>query len=364
MTAFIFALSGSLLVCSLVLHVEGSREAVELNASAPPLEDPAHIESSGQSEAAALLRAYSQDSATVAATYSSRLKAAQAAEAAKQRAYLSKRGATAGGSAGLNAKAAERLAAIEEERGAKFERLLETKAANLERVKSRQFSAADEIGGRNKKRLQTSEERVNKYSSYLSTFSVLTVVFFLLTIVLDEIHKRGSGIQEIAIPHQYQFEEPVLSKLSKALSGKFQYHARRVIDRIEDSTPAPGAPLTPHPLYDWSGLTPRRVTMQTRERKQPPYMNGKHNGSGGDDGGGVFVATKQTPGGGGSANRPTTTPENGGGERLAEEILGSAMFSKNSAARVANSTENSAGGDANTRETFYFVDKDKAAFSI
>lgn len=384
MSAFIFALSGSLLLCSIVLHIEGSKEAVELNAGAPTLEDPAHIESSGQTEAAALLRSYSQDSATVAATYSSRLKATRAAEAAKQRAYLSKRGATASGSAELQAKGAEKLAKLEEERAAKFERILESKAANLERIKSRQFSAADEIGGRNKKQLERSETRTATYSSYLSIFSVLTVLFFLLTIALNEVHKKGSGIEEVAIPHQYQFEEPVLSKLSTALSGKFQYHARRAIDRLEDSTPAPGAPLTPHPLYDWAGLTPQRVTVQTRERKHPggrggsssantantraedgskqaPYLNGKHPGGGGDGGGVSFVATKQTPGGGGAANRPTTTSSNGGGGSLAGVLLGG---ENRGPGFGENSGERSAEGGANGREVFYFVDKDKAAHTI
>jgi len=381
MSAFIFALSGSLLLCSVVLHIEGSKEAVELNAGAPALEDPGHIESSGQSEAAALLRSYSQDSATVAATYSSRIKATKAAEAAKERAYLLKRGATSGGSAALREKAAERLAKIEEDRAAKFEALLNSKAANLERIKSRQFSAADEITGRNKKQIERSEVRTATYSSYLSTFSVLTVLFFLLTITLNEVHKKGSGIEEVAIPHQYQFEEPVLSKLSTALSGKFQYHARRAIDRLEDSTPAPGAPLTPHPLYDWAGLTPQRVTMQTRERKHPggrggsssantanspagdgrkqaPYLNGKHPGGDGEEGGVSFVATKQTPGGDGAANRPTNTSSNGGGGSLAEALLGGANRGPGLGANRA------AAGDANGREVFYFVDKDKATHTI
>lgn len=383
MSAFIFALSGSLLLCSIVLHIEGSKEAVELNASAPTLEETAHIESSGQTEAAELLRAYSQDSATVAATYSSRLKATKAAEAAKERAYLTKRGATSSGAAELQAKGADKLAKIEEDRAAKFEALLNSKAANLERIKSRQFSAADEIGGRNKKELERSETRTATYSSYLSTFSVLTVLFFLLTIALDEIHKKGSGIEEVAIAHQYQFEEPVLSKLSTALSGKFQYHARRAIDRLENSTPAPGAPLTPHPLYDWAGLTPKRIAMQTRERKHPgglpgyssantvnsgggdgrkqaPYLNGKHPGGGGDGGGVSFVATKQTPGGGGAANKPTTTSSNTSGGSLGETLLGGANrgpgFTENTGERSAE------GGSG--REVFYFVDKDKAVHTI
>lgn len=384
MSAFIFTLSGSLLLCSIVLHIEGSKEAVEANAGAPPLEPTAQIEQSGQTEAAALLRSYSQDSTTIATTYGAKIKAAREAEAAKERAYLSKRGATASGAAALRAKGAEKLANLEAERGAKLEALLERKAVNLERVKSRQFSAADEVESRNKKRLERSEARVATYSSYLSTFSVLTVLFFLLTIALNEVHKKGSGIEEVAIPHQYQFEEPLLSKLTTALSGKFQYHARRVIERIEESTPAPGAPLAPYPLYDWAGLTPPRVTMQTRERKQPgglnvsganrpagderkqaQKINGKHPGGGGDEGGVSFVATKQTPGGGGAANTPINSSSGAGGGSLAEALLGGPTFVANTGgAGVANRGESSAGGGANSREVFYFVDKDKAAHTI
>lgn len=376
MTGFIFALSGSLLLCSIVLHIEGSKEAIEANNAGPALEQTTHIETSGQTEAAGILRSYSQDSATIAATYSSRIKATRAECSAKERAYLSKRGATAGGAANIRAKGEEQAAALEAARGGKFERLLEQKASQLERVKSRQFSAEDEANGRNKKRLEKDETRVAKYSSYLSTFSVLTVLFFLLTIALNEIHKKGSGIEEVAIAHQYQFEQPVFTKLATAVNDKFQYHARRAIDRIEESTPEPGAPLAPHSLYDWNGLTPRRVTMQTRERKQPgggannpageerkqpTYLNGHtpKNGSGGDSG--LFVATKQTPGGGGGANRSAGTVN----EREGHGLPGSLQRRENSQERPAAFSENSAEpGGKNTKEVFYFVEKDKAAHTI
>ena len=400
MTLFIFILCGALLLCSVVLHIEGSKEAVEVNAGAPALEQTAHIETSGQSEAAGLLRSFSQDSGAVAATYAARLKSTRAEYQAKERAYNSKRGATGAGAAAIRAKGEAKIAALEAERGEKFERLLERKDSRLERVKTRQFSAVDEIGGRNKKRLERAEERVDKYSSYLSTFSVLTVVFFLLTIALNEIHKKGAGIEEVAIASQYHFEQPVFAKLATAVNDKFQYHARRAIDRIEESTPGPRAPLAPHPLYDYSGLMPERVSMQTRERrysalpptnsansqggeerKQPPGLNGKHNGSGAqtgakpgeDENGGLFVATKQTPNGGGGANRGGNGSGNTANSAPAGGLAAAILGNDNSQERPPAFSENSAAGDggnaaqtanANSREYFYFVDKDKAAYTI
>ena len=164
MSIFIFALSGSLLLCSVVLHIEGSKEAVEANTRGPQLEQTAHVETSGQSEAAGLLRSYSQDSATIAAAYAARIKATRAEYQAKERAYQVKKGATAAGAANIRAKGEGKLAALEAEQGAKFERILERKDTRLERVKSRQYAAVDDITGRNQKARQRSEARLEKYS--------------------------------------------------------------------------------------------------------------------------------------------------------------------------------------------------------
>lgn len=156
MTAFIFILSGSLLLCSVVLHLEGSKEAVEANNAAPVLEQTAHIETIGQTEAAALLRSFSQDSARFPGT---RLLTPPGSKQpgggeCKGAGLPSRKGATAGGAALIRAKGAEMLANIEAERGAKFEALLERKNSQVERVKGRQYSAEDEANGRNKAKLQ------------------------------------------------------------------------------------------------------------------------------------------------------------------------------------------------------------------
>lgn len=259
MTFCIFALSVSLLVCSLTLHIEGSKEAVEISAGEVKRDTTGHLETTGQKEIAGLLRSYSQDSATVAATYAGQIKAVKRANAAKVNAYISSNGATGAGAAQLRAEGAEKIAALETERGQRFAALLDGKNNNLQTVQSRKNLAVDEIGTRNRKKEAAQESKVGKYSSYLSVFSVLTVVFFLLTIILHEVYQKGSGINQVAIPTQYHFDPGVWSKFANAVSDKFQYHARAAIEVIERSTPQPAAPLEPHPLYEWDGLTPGRL---------------------------------------------------------------------------------------------------------
>jgi hypothetical protein len=364
MTVFIFLLSGSLLLCSVVLHIEGAKEAVEVSSAGPALESAAEINQAGTSEAEALLRTFAQDSATIAAAYTAKIKAAKMEAAAKERKYRAKKGATERGAAAIRAKGEERLAALEVERAEKLQAAQERKEARLDRIKSRQYSAADNIEARNDRARKREEARLNKYGSYLSTFSVLTVVFFLLTIALNEIYKKGSGLNEVAIASQYQFEPGLLSKLSTAIEDKFQAHARRAIERIEESIPAPRAPLAPHPLFDYTGLQPERLTVQTRlrpeiggdannggstdqsGRKQEGGLNGKHHAGGDqrgtrpgeDENGGLFVAAMKTPGGGGSGNKQPeeedNSANNGGSGSLAAAILGGKQTAANRTEKV------------------------------
>ena len=267
MTVFIFTLAAALLLCSVTLHIEGAREAVEISTGEAKRETTGHIDTSGRAEIAGLLRSYSQDSATIAGTYAGQIKAGKRADAARVSAYVSSRGATGAGAEQLKAEGAEKIAALEAERGKAFADLLAAKNANLQTVQSRTHAATDDVEQRNKARAEKHESKAAKYSSYLSVFSVLTVVFFLLTIILNEVYGKGAGIERQAVPTQYHFDPSVWSKFTNALSDKWQYHARAAIEVIERSTPAPAAPIKPHPLYQWRDISPERLAATATTRQ-------------------------------------------------------------------------------------------------
>ena len=67
---------------------------------------------------------------------------------------------------------------------------------------------------------------------------------------MHEIHRAGSGIKPIALPNQYHFSQGVLEEFQNAVSDKFQHHARSLVRRIENATPAPPIPTAPPTLYD------------------------------------------------------------------------------------------------------------------
>lgn len=266
MSVFVFLLTFGLLVCSLVLHIEGSKEAVTANDSGPKIEHTNHIDAAADKAAAEILRVFRQDSAAIVNTYAALIGAARAETKAAVRAHNARPGATYSGAADIQAQGAAKVATLEAERAAKMGDLVADKGRRLDLAQNRHYAAADNVETRNEKAREQANGRAAKYSSYLSTFSVLTVVFFLLTIALNEINAKGAGIEPVAIPHQYQFEPGILSKLWAAICEKFQYHARAAIERIEAATPQPAQPIEPHNLYNWKEIQQGRRALQARPR--------------------------------------------------------------------------------------------------
>lgn len=264
MTAFIFLLCASLLVCSIALHIGGAKEAVEAGDKGPQIERAGHVDTAYQRAEAVALRTYASDSAAVVSTYAAQITAAKNSTAARARAKAAestKERSTAADVARIRADGATAVAELEAKRGAALSALVDHKNATLSAAASRRDQAADKIEGRNDGARNKAEARAAKYSGWLSTFSVLTVLFFLLTIALNEVYLKGSGIEQTAIPNQYFFDPGLLAKFGDAVANKFQYHARAGIEAIERATPAPRQPLTPHPLYDYDGLTPARLRL-------------------------------------------------------------------------------------------------------
>lgn len=269
MSVTVWALFLSLLVCSLTLHVEGAKEAVTANAAPPALEHSAPIEAAANVELAAIARSFSQDSAAIMATTAAQLGAVRNETRARERAAMAQRGGTYSDAMQVRSEGAAKVAALEQDRAAQIAAAVTRKNAAVDAARNRRDAAAARIEGRNDASRETADTKTERYSGYLSTFSVLVVFFFLLTIGLNEVNKKGSEIETVAILSQYQFEPGVISKAWAAVVDKFQYHARHHIDKLEQRTPQPAQPLEPHPLFNWGAIEQGKAALITRPRIAP-----------------------------------------------------------------------------------------------
>jgi predicted nucleic acid-binding Zn ribbon protein len=96
----------------------------------------------------------------------------------------------------------------------------------------------------------------------LAWFTIICLFIFVLSVTLDEIHKKGSGIKEAVLPTQYDFSPGIFSEMYNAIKERWNYLIRNKIKRFSESTPNPPLPITPSPLYDAEKLKQKRYVLE------------------------------------------------------------------------------------------------------
>lgn len=301
MSVFILASTLSLFVCSLTLSFKGSKAMVEAVAPAPDVKSTEAADaafSTGKTDAA---RTFSRDSAEISTRYAGLIAAQKSAYAARfnnERETLAdlkkKEQRTGQRYETLKERARDKINALESEQAAKIAELetakagemsaaTQRKAGDLERITAAHSATTADINGQNTTARIKSETRVKTYGSGLAWFTLVFHFVLILAVALDEMHKKGSGIEQVAQPNQYHFSESIWAAFWNTVSDKWNYHARTKIKTWADKTPAPPRPSEPPTLYELADWKPRRVTLPA----VPPEPlaaaangNGKQNGNG------------------------------------------------------------------------------------
>jgi len=89
--------------------------------------------------------------------------------------------------------------------------------------------------------------------------------------VIEEIHKKGSGIKQVAIPNQYHFSESVMAEFFNMLNEKVNYKLRTKIKDWATKTPPPPLPTAPPNLYDLAKAKQQRLVFEIEESDSLKY---------------------------------------------------------------------------------------------
>jgi hypothetical protein len=106
----------------------------------------------------------------------------------------------------------------------------------------------------NEKTLASTERQTNRYKGGLSIFTIICHMLLLVSIVVSEVHKKGSGIEEKVLPTQYDFSDGIWGELHHALSNRWNQMIRTRIRAFEEATPPPPLPVSPNELYSLENL--------------------------------------------------------------------------------------------------------------
>lgn len=161
------------------------------------------------------------------------------------------------------------------------------KELSTDKALSKYESEVNDIKGKNQKATIKHQNSINNYGSLLGYLNIVLVFILLVSNIIKETHKKGSGIKDKVIVGDSYFMENVLSSFIKALFSLIESKARSVVNWIEDKTPkTPQVYIAPK-VFDRSEIEPEvirhsigfnrheKTTKQTTKKAKPKKKESK-----------------------------------------------------------------------------------------
>lgn len=196
--------------------------------------------------------------------------------------------------ADLEAAQAQELATLEDRKAQQLDKSDALKKAALAKIAQEQQKTIQRIEQGNTQATNETESRVKNYGGGLAWFTIICIGVFAFSVVIDEVHRKGSGVEEVPQPNQYVFSDTITGEFWAMLSDKINYFARTWIKRQAERTPEPPAPSEPPTLWELAAVRSKRkqVSVSAQGIAAPQnedarfvdlfngqgYSNGKQNG--------------------------------------------------------------------------------------
>ncbi|MCB0568007.1 MAG: hypothetical protein KDD01_26855 [Phaeodactylibacter sp.] len=163
-----------------------------------------------------------------------------------------------------NAKAA--IAALEADKAGKLADLQAGQAAELDNARAdfrQRYAGYEAAHSEATGAIDTGQaDKVAKYGGGLGYFTVVCLIIFFASVILDRVHHKGSGISETVEVSQYDVNPHWWTNLSDAIRDRWNYGLQSRITAFADRTPPPPLPKQPAQLYDPTQLANIQITLK------------------------------------------------------------------------------------------------------
>lgn len=283
MSVFIILVAIGLLFCSGGLSFKGSKELVEIAKPTIELKNTEVINSKFAQDKKDVFYNYKSDSIAIAGNLNGEIKAQekyylslieveksnlekyQAKELRIGKSYRTTKERIIQKIEKLEAKRDQILANLEKSKSGDLLKLLQDKKTEVAMIRDTMAVQASRIEQANNSAILKADSKTGKYGNMLAWFTVVCLIVFVFSVIINEINKKGSGINQVAQPNQYQFSESISSEFINMIGDKYNYHLRTKIRKLADKTPAPPLPMAPPVLYDLSNATQARLKVGIEE---------------------------------------------------------------------------------------------------
>lgn len=268
MTISIWMLTVVLMATSGIISFRNSK--VIVNEFTPPAEQATTLQADSiyGAKIAGLAATYSIDSAAIASRYAEQVLTAKKASEGQIKAarrelsniynkerrtgqsFASAKDNARQKIADLEAAAAALVAGQEAAKGEALAAVYTAYKADVSRAEETHLAAAGEVKATNAESKSERAATVAGYGSGLGWFTIICLLIFSAAIILDRIHRKGSGIQEKVELSQYDLNPSAIVEAWAALRERWQYALRSRIAAFAEKTPPAPLPIPTAELYD------------------------------------------------------------------------------------------------------------------
>ena len=248
MTIFIVLVCIGLFSASGTLSFKGSKDLVVIASPTPILETTNEIDNNYSERKAELKTIFSTDSLVIANGYSKQMTTENnrfnslvdkeksdlnrliRKEERTGLSYRTRKETIRGNIASLEAGRNTEISRLQALQSKELRALTVNRRSDIKAIEQVHQNDRAKIEGNNIATLTRAETNTAYYGNGLAWFTIACLCVFLFSIIIEEIHKKGSGIEQIALPNQYYFSQSVLFPCpctpppSPPLRNRLKYH--------------------------------------------------------------------------------------------------------------------------------------------
>jgi hypothetical protein len=226
-------------------------------------------------DSAMIVRRYASLIAASASSYDGKIAARQREysnlknrEARTGRSYATMKDKVKAGIAELKAEKAEKRASLEAGKSEELSTLQSDFKSQTADARSERKQGIAEVKAANEEAEAERAGTVSTYGGGLAYFTIICLVILIVSIVLDRIHKKGSGIEERVSLSQYDISPSAWTELREAFRERWNYLLRSKIYAFAEKTPPAPLPVAKAPIYDSTEITEEVETIKYEEEEQ------------------------------------------------------------------------------------------------
>ena len=289
MSYFILAVAGLLLIGSAVFSFKGSKELVAIVSEPTEIKtdqaDNQHstkidgIKSQYLADKAATNETYGAQIAAIESKYGG-LIAKQESEIAlyerkeqrNKKSYTSRKQVHKGNISKLQAERGAQLADLQAAKRTDLNKLADHKNKASTKAQDSYSRTIEKIDRKNRTTKADATDKASLYGNGLGGFTIVCMIVLILSVTINEIHKKGSGIVETVIVSQYDFSPNFVSRFFSMAKEKFQQKVHSKITEWEGTTPAPTLPTLDHQLLDIGAIEQERISIEVEKTGDGKYI--------------------------------------------------------------------------------------------